>query len=77
VKLKERILENGEWRREKTDLKGVDATRLTLHQVELLDGKTVGHLAAQAVKGKGQLLPYSRLFKVFPTGPPEDSSLDE
>src|SRR5712672_1440236 len=54
------------------DLKGVDADRLTLYQVQLPDDETLEQSALQALKhpGKKKLFASQLLSEIFPTDPP-------
>jgi len=54
------------------DLKGVDADRLTLYQVQLPDDETLEQSALHAWKhpGKKKLFISQLLSEIFPTGPP-------
>jgi len=65
--LKERILE-----KKPNDLKGVDAVRLTLYQVQLLDDETLEQSELHAWKhpGKKKLFTSHPLSEIFPTDPP-------
>jgi len=66
-KFKERILEKNP-----NDLKGVDATSLTLYQVQLPDDETLEQSALQAWKhpAKKKLFTSQLLSEIFPTDPP-------
>jgi hypothetical protein len=64
--LKEYILEGNP-----NVLKGVDALRLALYQVQLKDDETLEQSALHA-KNKKKLFPHNRLSELFPTDPPAE-----
>ncbi|KAH9956987.1 hypothetical protein BC827DRAFT_725111 [Russula dissimulans] len=66
--LKKSILEE-----RKNRLKGVDIDDVTLYHVELPDDKMLEQSAALVVKDKESLPPSRRLFKIFPTAPPDET----
>jgi len=55
------------------DLKGVDADRLFLYQVELPDDDTLEQSAAQAVNARRPLRPSHLLSGLFPANPPVET----
>src|SRR5712671_5573599 len=61
------------WKECPNALKGVDANRLTLYQVELPDGEMLGQLAAQAVKEKEPLSIFTPLSEILTTDLPEET----
>jgi len=55
------------------NLKGVDADRLTLYQVNFSDVKTLAQSAVQAAQNNEPLSPITPLSETFPTSPPAET----